>query len=323
MKFGSSGRQRTLLIVFAGLLGLTAVVTLATRLAEDTDQANQTEERPLPGPAEPLPYTIPNIPPTPGSDKLGEARVLDFTRVSDRLPHGLQTYPRWPTSDGGTYDPDLVEVNTQTDTLEIKGVVDPTRTDAVPNKDGSPNELPHFFTGTVNERKPFLYGERTVIARFPIERDAAGGIVQQHKPVLILWPVKEDGNNWYHNVEIDFAEIFDPARTKSEVNVHFGSGERRTISTSYPIDEGFHAYTVRWTPEAVHLFIDGQEITKVNAAGENVPVIDTPEAVPRTEHRLILQADQAGLRKETLLRAASPVKNVIEVRAIISRDYED
>jgi hypothetical protein len=320
MNFASWGRRRTVLVL-AGVVALAVIVSII-RPAIDGREEAVNPERPLPAPTEPVPYAIPNIPPTPGSEKLGEARVLDFTRVSDRLPHSLQTYPRWPTSDGGTYDPDLVEVNTQTDTLEIKGVVDPTRTDAARNKDGSANELPQFFTGTVNERDAFLYGERTVIARFPIERDLAGNITQQHKPVFILWPVKEDGNNWFHNVEIDFAEIFDPTRRSGEINVHYGKSDHRVMSADFAMDDGFHAFTVRWTPDAVHLFVDGNEITKVNGAGETVPFVDNPDAVPHSEHRLILQADQAGLVKETLSREPSPVKNLIEVRAIISRDYE-
>jgi beta-glucanase (GH16 family) len=133
--------------------------------------------------------------------------------------------------------------------------------------------------------------------------------------------VDEEGDNWYHNVEIDFVEIFDATRARAEVNVHFGQFDRRTISVDYPLDENYHAYTVRWTPEGVHIFVDGVEITRLDEKGQRVPVINVPEAVPDKEHRLVIQVDQAGIPKDRLSREPSPVRNLIEVRAVLSRPY--
>jgi hypothetical protein len=268
-------------------------------------------------------YPAPAIPDTPGSEFLGPAESVSFAQSNERLPHGFTPYPiTYPTSEGGTYDPKLVKIDPQQGILAIQGTVDPTRVnEAAKRKDGSPNALPEFFTGTMSQDDPFLYGERTIVARFPALRDAQGNIVARHKPVLLLWPTDEAGNNWYHNVEIDFVEVFDTTRQRGEVNINFGKGEKRNISTEFLLGEEFHAYTVRWTPQGVHLFIDGVELKAMKAYREATAVVDEVDAMPNTPHRLVLQVDQAGIDESVLSRAPAAAQNVIEVKAIISRSY--
>jgi len=131
--------------------------------------------------------------------------------------------------------------------------------------------------------------------------------------------VDEAGDNWFHNVEVDFAEVFDPSRAMVQVNVHWGSGERESpvIGTSYAINAAdYHWYTVRWSPNSFHIYVDGIEVL-----GKDGRPIVRPEAMPKGPHRVVFQADQAGLGN-SIDTTPHTTRPLIQVQAIVKRDYQ-
>jgi hypothetical protein len=243
--------------------------------------------------------------------------TMTYFNDGTKVPSFIELY-NYPTTDGGTYLPRLDGVDDAADAFTISGEVRTTRTEETQDVRGETNPLPQFFTGTAMDTRAFQYGQYSVYARFPVERDANGIIVRQHKPVLILWPEDEAGNDWYHNVEVDFAEVFDPARTSAQLNVHWGAGDTESpvIGTSYPINgDQYHWYTLRWTPSSFHVFVDGHEIL-----GKDGKPAVRPEAMPKGPHRVVFQVDQAGIgtHLDTTPHAARPL---MQIQAIAKHDY--
>lgn len=257
----------------------------------------------------------PALPADPGAH-FGPATTTYFDD-GRKVPNFLESY-NYPTTGGGTYLPRLNSIDDAADALTVSGEVSAARTAETQDKPGETNPLPQFFTGTAMDKRAFEYGQYSVYARFPVERAANGAVVRQHKPVLILWPVDEAGNNWYHNVEVDFAEVFDPNRANVQLNVHWGAGESESpvIGTSYAINAAdYHWYTVRWTPDSFHVFVDGNEIM-----GKDGKPIVRPEAMPHGPHRVVFQVDQAALGNhlDTTPHAA---RALMQVQAIVKHDY--
>jgi len=72
--------------------------------------------------------------------------------------------------------------------------------------------------------------------------------------VLLLWPDAED---WPVGGEIDFMEIWDPARQVIEYNLHYGP-DNRWEHAEIPIDAtAWHSWAVEWTPEHITAYVDG------------------------------------------------------------------
>jgi hypothetical protein len=257
----------------------------------------------------------PAIPDDPAA-KFGDATMTYFDD-GKKVPTFFENYD-YPTTDGGTYLPRLNSVDDAQDAFTISGEVTSGRTAETKDKRGETNPLPQFFTGTTMDTRAFEYGQYSVYARFPVQRDVNGNPIRQHKPVLILWPMDEAGDNWYHNVEVDFAEVFDPTRATVQLNVHWGAGESESpvIGTSYTISAAdYHWYTVRWTPKAFHVYVDGSEIL----GRDGQPVV-RPEAIPKGLHRMVFQADQAGIGNN-IDKTPHATEPLIEIQAIAKRDY--
>lgn len=279
--------RKTRPIAIAAAIAFTFGIGAATYAVLDaTRDSNQTvNNSTLPpsdsGPTMPMEPTISAL---PDGSQFGPATLEYFNRGTE-VSSFLRKYD-YPTTGGGTYKTDLAGVNDASNTYELKGeVVKPGEGLA------SGKELPEFFTGTAFDGRTFQYGQYSVYARFPVERDEDGNIKKQHKPVIILWPVDEAGDNWFKNVEVDIVEVFDPTRTTAELNVHYAQGdERASLGHTYPLDEQFHWYTIRWTPASFHIYVDGIEL--LNANGQ--PVV-RPEAMPKGHHRMVFQNDQAGM----------------------------
>ena len=92
------------------------------------------------------------------------------------------------------------------------------------------------------------YGRWEVRARFP------EGAASYH-PVLILWPDAED---FPVGGEIDYAEVFDPARQKVNFFLHYGEDNRQHLARRVMDLTTWHHYAVEWTPDHVSGYIDGE-----------------------------------------------------------------
>jgi Glycosyl hydrolases family 16 len=72
--------------------------------------------------------------------------------------------------------------------------------------------------------------------------------------LLLLWPDAED---WPSGGEIDFMEIDDPTRQRSDLWLHYGPDDQRERA-SLPVDATqWHSWAVEWTPQRIAAFVDG------------------------------------------------------------------
>ena len=72
--------------------------------------------------------------------------------------------------------------------------------------------------------------------------------------VLLLWP---DAENWPIGGEVDFMEIWDPARQEVEYNLHYGPDNAWEHAVLAIDATAWHSWAVEWTPEHVTAYVDG------------------------------------------------------------------
>ena len=79
---------------------------------------------------------------------------------------------------------------------------------------------------------------------------------ETYNALMLLWP---DAENFPVGGEIDFMEIMDPTRQKTNVFLHYGP-QNRQLSGSVRVDATqWHNWAVEWTPTHVATFVDGKE----------------------------------------------------------------
>jgi licheninase len=73
--------------------------------------------------------------------------------------------------------------------------------------------------------------------------------------VLILWP---HDNDWPTGGEIDYAEVYNPARQRLHFHLHYGPDDK-VIKASKTVDmTRWHQFAVEWTEDHISGYIDGQ-----------------------------------------------------------------
>jgi licheninase len=86
---------------------------------------------------------------------------------------------------------------------------------------------------------------------------------ESYNALLLLWP---DAENFPVGGEIDFMEMMDHTRQKTNVFLHYGrhndqiSGEVRVDATQW------HNWAVEWTPTHIATFLDGKQWWRTNRA---------------------------------------------------------
>jgi len=73
--------------------------------------------------------------------------------------------------------------------------------------------------------------------------------------VALLWPDAED---WPMGGEVDFMEIWDPARQSVEYNLHYGPDNKWEHAEVQTDATAWHSWAVEWTPERIVAYLDGQ-----------------------------------------------------------------
>jgi hypothetical protein len=77
-----------------------------------------------------------------------------------------------------------------------------------------------------------------------------------YNALLLLWP---DAENWPEGGEVDFMEMSDPARRKTDMFLHYGA-DNSQLHGQVNIDATqWHNWAVEWTPDHIAAFVDGQE----------------------------------------------------------------
>ena len=77
-----------------------------------------------------------------------------------------------------------------------------------------------------------------------------------YHPVMLLWP---DAENWPVGGEVDFMEIGDETRQKTDFFLHYG-GEDHQLHGQVAIDATqWHNWAVEWAPDHITAYVDGQE----------------------------------------------------------------
>jgi hypothetical protein len=77
-----------------------------------------------------------------------------------------------------------------------------------------------------------------------------------YNALLLLWP---DAENWPEGGEVDFMEMSDPARQKTDMFLHYGAGNSQLHGQVNIDATQWHNWAVEWTPDHIAAFVDGQE----------------------------------------------------------------
>lgn len=94
-----------------------------------------------------------------------------------------------------------------------------------------------------------MYGRWEARVRAPVSDPT-------YHAVLLLWP---DAENWPVGGEVDFMEMFDPARQTTEFFLHYGA-DNSQVHGSVDVDAtGWHDWAVEWGPGHIAAYVDGRE----------------------------------------------------------------
>ena len=74
--------------------------------------------------------------------------------------------------------------------------------------------------------------------------------------VMLLWP---DAENWPTGGEVDFMEISDPARQKTDFFLHYGQDNRQLRGEKVIDATQWHNWAVEWSPTKITAYVDGTE----------------------------------------------------------------
>ncbi|GAA3832739.1 hypothetical protein GCM10022380_58990 [Amycolatopsis tucumanensis] len=131
------------------------------------------------------------------------------------------------------------------------------------------------------------YGRWEVRARFPAPADP------DFNPVLLLWPESDTNTDG----EIDFAEIYDPARQYVESWLH-GPGNIDAGHTRKDLDiTQWHNYAVEWQPDHVTCYIDGLAWATYG----------TPGTIPSEPMHLVIQQNHNRHKPTAPIRSTAEV----------------
>jgi beta-glucanase (GH16 family) len=77
-----------------------------------------------------------------------------------------------------------------------------------------------------------------------------------YNALLLLWPDAED---FPVGGEIDFMEMMDHTRQKTDIFIHYGK-DNSQVNGSVEVDgTEWHNWALEWTPEAITAYVDGEE----------------------------------------------------------------
>ena len=77
-----------------------------------------------------------------------------------------------------------------------------------------------------------------------------------YNALLLLWPTAE---NFPEGGEVDFMEMMDPSRQRTNMFLHYGA-DNSQIDGEVEIDgTRWHNWAVEWTPERIAAFVDGEQ----------------------------------------------------------------
>ncbi|MBW0105662.1 glycoside hydrolase family 16 protein [Pseudonocardia sp. KRD291] len=77
-----------------------------------------------------------------------------------------------------------------------------------------------------------------------------------YNALLLLWP---DAENFPEGGEVDFMEMMDPSRQKTNLFLHYGA-DNSQVSGDVEIDgTQWHNWAVEWTPDHIAAFVDGKQ----------------------------------------------------------------
>jgi|GEM_PF-3301797 len=87
---------------------------------------------------------------------------------------------------------------------------------------------------------------------------------ESYNALLLLWPDAED---FPVGGEIDFMEMTDSSRQKTDLFIHYGA-DNSQVSGAVEIDATeWHNWAVEWTPEAITAYVDGEEWYRTTDTG--------------------------------------------------------
>jgi beta-glucanase (GH16 family) len=79
---------------------------------------------------------------------------------------------------------------------------------------------------------------------------------ESYNALMLLWP---DAENFPVGGEIDFMEMMDHNRQKTDIFIHYGE-DNSQVNGSVEVDgTEWHNWAVEWTPEAITAYVDGEE----------------------------------------------------------------
>ncbi|MBN9800911.1 MAG: glycoside hydrolase family 16 protein [Actinomycetota bacterium] len=77
-----------------------------------------------------------------------------------------------------------------------------------------------------------------------------------YNALLLLWPTAE---NWPEGGELDFMEMMDPERQKTNAFFHYGA-DNSQVEGSVEIDATqWHNWALEWTPDRITAYVDGEK----------------------------------------------------------------
>jgi Glycosyl hydrolases family 16 len=79
---------------------------------------------------------------------------------------------------------------------------------------------------------------------------------ESYDALLLLWP---DAENFPVGGEIDFMEMMDPARQKTNVFLHYGKHNDQISGEVHVDATQWHNWAVEWTPTHIATFLDGKQ----------------------------------------------------------------
>lgn len=103
-------------------------------------------------------------------------------------------------------------------------------------------------TGGMMYLSPFKYG----LWEARVKMSPASANVH---PVLLLWPVAD---NWPAGGEVDYLEVFDPARGQASGFLHYGVRNAQTEGSVGVDLTQYHVFAVRWAADGVSFYVDGR-----------------------------------------------------------------
>ena len=101
---------------------------------------------------------------------------------------------------------------------------------------------------------------------------------ETYHALLLLWPDAED---WPVGGEVDFMEMLDPSRQRTEIFIHYGEDDSQVQGEVLADGTQWQNWAVEWTPDHISAYLNGKEWYRTT---------DTKVLPPRSMH-LCIQLD--------------------------------